>query len=204
MKLSKAFWILVAILAVSIGLYPIIYLTTDMKSNGLLASKNQELLATSIYNIGFYTHIFLGGFALLIGWMQFSKKQRQRKIKLHRTIGKAYIISVLLGGIAGLYIAFYATGGIGTKLGFGILALLWLATTIMAYKAIRNKKIIEHQKWMIRSYALCFAAVTLRLWMPILPAVFNLDFSEAYPIISWLCWVPNLIFAEILITRIKN
>ena len=98
------------------------------------------------------------------------------------------MISVLFSGIAGLYITFYASGGIETKLGFGFLALLWLITTIMAYITIKKKKIIKHQKWMIRSYALCFAAVTLRLWMPILPAVFNLDFSEAYPIISWLCW----------------
>lgn len=82
--------------------------------------------------------------------------------------------------------------------------MLWLFTTIMAYTTIRKKKNKEHQKWMIRSYALCFAAVTLRLWMPILPAVFNLDFNEAYPIISWLCWVPNIIFAEFLIKRIKR
>ena len=204
MKLNRISWIIAAILAVAIGIYPIIYLIIDMESNGLLASKGQELLSTTIYNLGFYIHISLGGLALLIGWTQFSKKWRAKYLKRHRNIGKIYIISVLLSGLAGLYIAFYATGGFGTKLGFSLLALLWLITTIVAFITIKNKNIIAHEKWMIRSYALCFAAVTLRLWMPILPALFDLDFSESYAIISWLCWVPNLIFAEILITRIKS
>ena len=202
MNIKKPTWVLFIVLAISIGIYPFIYLIVDMKSNGLLGSKSQELLSTTIYNIGFYTHIILGGVALLIGWSQFSKKWRQKHIKLHRTIGKTYIIAVLLSGVAGLYIAFYATGGLETKLGFGLLAVLWLITTVLAYTSIKKKDIISHQKWMIRSYALCFAAVTLRLWMPILPAIFNLKFSESYAIISWLCWVPNLIFAEILIRRI--
>jgi len=202
MNIKKPTWVLFIVLAISIGIYPFIYLIVDMKSNGLLGSKSQELLSTTIYNIGFYTHIILGGVALLIGWSQFSKKWRLKHIKLHRTIGETYIIAVLLSGLAGLYIAFYATGALETKLGFGLLAVLWLITTVLAYTSIKNKDIIAHQKWMIRSYALCFAAVTLRLWMPILPAIFNLKFSESYAIISWLCWVPNLIFAEILIRRI--
>jgi uncharacterized membrane protein len=204
MKLNKIFWVLLIIFAIAIGFYPFTYLIIDMKSNGLLASKSQELLSSSIYNIGFYVHILLGGVALLIGWSQFSKKWRKKNIKLHRTVGNIYIIVVLLSGIAGLYIAFYATGGIGTKLGFGFLAIFWLITTIMAFISIKNKEIIKHQKWMIRSYALCFAAVTLRLWMPILPAIFNLEFSESYAIISWLCWIPNLVVAEILISKIKS
>ena len=204
MNIKKPTWILFVVMAIAIGMYPLTYLIVDMKSNGLLGSKSQELLSTAIYNVGFYTHIFLGALALLIGWSQFSKKWRLKNIKLHRTIGKIYVVAALLSGLAGLYIAFYATGGIETKLGFGILAVLWLTTTTVAFISIKNKKIIAHQKWMIRSYALCFAAVTLRLWMPILPAVFNLKFIESYSIISWLCWVPNLIFAEILIRRMAK
>jgi len=204
MKLNRISWVIAAILAIAIGIYPIIYLLIDMETNGLLSSKGQELLSSTTYNLGFFTHISLGGLALLVGWTQFSKKWRTKQLKAHRNLGKTYIISVLLSGLAGLYIAFHASGGLGTKLGFGLLAILWLITTIAAFISIKNKSIIAHQKWMIRSYALCFAAVTLRLWMPILPTIFDLDFSESYAIISWLCWVPNLIFAEILVARVKS
>jgi hypothetical protein len=50
---------------------------------------------------------------------------------------------------------------------------------------------------MTRSYALIFAAVTLRIYLPILSPA--LGEHTAYLIISWACWVPNLVFAEWLI-----
>ncbi|MFK2820825.1 DUF2306 domain-containing protein [Flavobacteriaceae sp. LMIT009] len=203
MKANRVFWIIFIGLALAIGLYPIIYLIVDMKSNGLLESKGQELLGSTLYNIGFYMHIYFGGLALLTGWSQFSKKWRNKYLKTHRTLGKIYVVSVLLSGISGFYIALYANGGLTAKLGFGILAILWLLSTVKAYLTIRNKKVTEHQKWMIRSYALCFAAVTLRIWLPLLPMILQIDFDSAYIIISWLCWVPNLIFAEFLIRRLN-
>ncbi|MEQ8879328.1 MAG: DUF2306 domain-containing protein, partial [Cyclobacteriaceae bacterium] len=62
------------------------------------------------------------------------------------------------------------------------------------------KKIEEHQRWMLRSYALTFAAVTLRLWLPALTGL-GIAFIVAYKIISWLSWVPNLLVVEWLINR---
>ena len=79
MKINKVTWILFIVLAIGIGLYPFMYLFFDMKSNGLLGNKSDDLLASNLYNIGFYTHIFLGAVALLLGWMQFSKKRRLKK-----------------------------------------------------------------------------------------------------------------------------
>lgn len=201
MILKRIPWLIIAVMAIAIGLYPIIYLLVDMKSNGLLGSKSPELLASIIYNLAFYTHIIFGGIALLVGWAQFSKKWRFKYLKTHRNLGKVYILSVLLSGLAGLYIAFHANGGLVSKFGFGMLAFLWLLTTSMAYTSVRKKRIVTHKKWMVRSYALCFAAVTLRLLLPSLPAILQIGFDEAYVIISWLCWVPNLIVAEVLIRR---
>lgn len=202
MKLNKIVWIFSAVLAISIGLYPLMYLFIDMTSNGLLSSKGDSLLSSSVYIFGFYSHIFLGGLALLIGWVQFSKKWRTKRIELHRFIGKIYLLAVLASGLSGLYISFYATGGVYTKLGFALLAIAWLFTSTKAYTSIKNKKVTQHQKWMIRSYALTFAAVTLRIYLPLLQQF--LDFSEAYAIIAWLCWIPNLFIAEIIITKVKQ
>ena len=52
---------------------------------------------------------------------------------------------------------------------------------------------------MTRSYALTFAAVTLRLWLPELAAIF--PFEAAYQTVSWLAWVPNLLIVEWRIRR---
>lgn len=184
-----------------IGIYPLLYFVVDMSNQGLLGRKPPELFQNYLWHFLFYTHIALGGIALLTGWSQFSLKLRQNRMNLHRNLGKIYVISVLLSGIAGLYIALFATGGIVSILGFASLAVLWLFTTFNAYTSIQKKKIVFHQQWMIRSYALTFAAVTLRIWLPLFTEGLGMGFIEAYVIIAWLCWVPNLLLAEWWIRR---
>lgn len=199
---TKALWFLLACSALIIGFYPSIYFLIDEKF-GLLNSKSDALLSTSIWRIGFYTHIILGGIALSIGWAQFSKKIRNRNPKLHRAIGKVYVVAVLLSGTAGIGIGFYATGGLIPALGFISLGLLWLYTTIMAYIHIKKGRILSHQKCMMYSYAACFAAVTLRIWLPLLIFTFG-SFTIAYPIVAWLSWVPNLVVAYFLTKRLGH
>ncbi len=176
-----------------------IYFLMDEKF-GLLNSKSNELLADIFWKTGFYTHIILGGLALFIGWTQFSLKLRNRNLRLHRQIGKVYVIAVLLSSMAGIGIAFFATGGFISAAGFISLGIVWFYTTLMAYVHIRKKQIKLHQNMMIYSYAACFAAVTLRLWLPVLVIIFG-DFITAYLIVAWLCWVPNMIVAYLIVRR---
>lgn len=196
----KIAWILVVVFAILIGLYPGIYFFIDRKF-GLLSSKSEELLNNTFWNIGFYTHILLGGLALLIGWMQFSSSFRNKNLLLHRRIGMVYFIAAVLSSVAGIYIGFFATGGLPAALGFISLGVLWLTTTVMAYTSIRKGLVTKHQKMMIYSYAACFAAVTLRIWLPLLAMAFG-NFVTAYVIVAWLCWVPNLVVANLIARRI--
>jgi len=202
MIVRKFGWFIFAFFSLGIGLYPLLYFLVDMTSNGLLASKSSEVMESSIWNWSFYQHISFGGVSLFIGWIQFSKKIRGKYLNFHRTLGKIYVITALLSGMAGLYIAFFATGGLVAVFGFGFMAIFWLTTTSMAYISIRKREINQHRNWMIRSYALCWAAVTLRLWLPTFQFGFGMDFIPAYLIISWLCWMPNLMVAELII-RLK-
>jgi hypothetical protein len=196
-------WSLFIFFAIFVGLYPFSYLIFDM-SQGLISSKAPALRESVLWQAGFYTHILLGAIALLTGWSQFSKRIRNKNLTVHRTLGKIYLISVILSGSAGLYIAYYATGGIIAVLGFGGLAIAWLFTTSKAYVNIRNKNIDQHQYWMVRSYALCFAAVTLRIWLPLFQFALGMEFIEAYKIIAWLCWVPNVVVAELIVRSLKG
>lgn len=197
-QLKKPLWLIMAALAIFIGIYPVLYFTAGRF--GILQSKSDELLSNPIWYGAFYLHIILGGLALLIGWIQFSSKIRNKNINLHRSIGKMYVIAVLVSAIAGFYIAFFAMGGIISSLGFSCLSLVWFYTTLVAYTSIRKGQLIKHQNMMIYSYATCFAAVTLRLWLPALTAFFD-DFKTAYLIVAWLCWIPNLAVAYLLTRR---
>lgn len=199
-------WLFFVFLTVSVGCYPLAYLLTDLTEVGLLATKPDALLNSYLWTSAFYLHIGLGGVSLLTGWSQFSRKWRAQKPQLHRLLGKVYVTAVIISGISALYIAWFATGGAVAQVGFSMLGILWLLTTSQAFYHIRGKRISEHRKWMIRSYALTFAAVTLRLWMPILIGMAGMEFFLAYRIIAWLCWVPNLLVAEwiILKTSVSN
>ncbi len=115
-------------LAVGVGLYPFAYFLVD-RHFGLLSSKTEALLADLAWNVAFYAHIGPGGVALLIGWMQFHRGLRANRPEWHRRVGWAYATLVLVSGLAGLYLALYATGGWVSGLGFGCLAAFWLFTT---------------------------------------------------------------------------
>lgn len=198
----KGLWIIFAVLAILIGFYPGIYFLVDRKF-GLLNSKSEELLANPLWNTAFYIHIIFGGLALLVGWTQFSAIIRNNKLALHRTLGKVYVTCVCLSSVAAIYISFFATGGLVPAMGFFSLGVVWLSTTLMAYVSIRNLQIVKHQKMMTYSYAACFAAVTLRIWLPLLISITG-NFITAYSIVAWLCWVPNILVAFFLTQRLTT
>ena len=193
---KKWSWFLIVALAIIVGIYPLIYFFIDRKF-GLLGTKSNELLTNTFWNIGFYTHILSAGVSLLLGWTQFSIKRRLQNVALHRNRGKIYVASSLLSSITGVYIGFFATGGLVSSLGFICLGAVWFYTTLMAYINIRNNKIDEHRKMMIFSYAACLAGVTLRIWLPILTFLIG-DSAMAYKVDAWMCWIPNIIVAYII------
>jgi uncharacterized membrane protein len=195
---KQAGYFLLGALAIGVGIYPFQFANMSI-DEGILSGKPAYLLQSWGYLISFYLHIFSGGIALLAGFSQFLPKLRYRRPGLHRGLGKCYVLAVLFSGLAGLYIAMFAYGGLVSALGFGTLALAWLYSTIRAYSAIRGKNILTHRQWMTRSYALCFAAVTLRIYLPLSTALMGFEFLIAYQIISWLCWIPNLLVAELII-----
>jgi uncharacterized membrane protein len=140
-------------------------------------------------------HIIGGAVALFAGAFQVNASLRARWLDLHRWLGRLYVLAVGVGGTGGFVMATRSDGGLVTHVGFGLLAILWLATTAVSYKAIRRGDSVSHRRWMLRSYSLTFAAVTLRIYLPI-AATARLPFIDAYQAISWACWVPNLLVVE--------
>lgn len=156
---------------------------------------------TGLMALAVALHLGGGGIALGVGAFQLDAALRSRQIRLHRIVGQAYVISVLVGGLSGLRLALASQGGLVGHVGFGLLACIWLFTTVRGFLLIRAGHDIDHRAWMIRSYSLTFAAVTLRIYLPLSLAA-GVPFDTAYPAIAWLCWVPNIIVAERLIVRV--
>lgn len=142
-----------------------------------------------------YFHIATAIPPLLLGVVAFSSKIRSFYPHVHRWVGTAYCALILWSSFAGIALATANTRGIIAQMGFGLLGFMWFITTLMAYIAARNKQFFFHRRWMIRSYALTLAVVSVRpmFWWP--PSFIPPE--TWYLIITWLCWVPNLLIGEI-------
>jgi len=82
---------------------------------------------------------------------------------VHRASGWVYTAAVMIGGVSGLSLAVNAQGGLPSRSAFVLLAIAWLLTTALGIRHAVAGDIARHRRWMCRSVALTFAAVTLRL-----------------------------------------
>jgi len=173
---------------------------------GVAAYAGTALIATPLRNpfvrdifanlpIAISLHLAGGIVALVLGAFQVNSRLRSRFLSIHRWSGRVYVFAAVVGGVAGFTLALHSFGGLVTHFGFGLMAICWVVATLNAYRHIRRGDLIAHRAWMLRSYALTLAAVTLRIYLP-LSQIAEIEFEAAYQVISWLCWVPNLLVVE--------
>lgn len=197
-------WILFFLLATGVALYAYYYFAQfsssppDAAATGIPAQIRDRPL-------WFFMHVGGGATALLLSPWQFVGGIRNRWPVIHRYVGRLYVAAVFAGGLAGLVLALNSDAGLIAQSGFGLLAILWLTVTLAAFVQGWRRKISFHRNLMIRSAALTFAAVTLRLYLPLTFIFFEpnygIGFDITYPAIAWLCWAPNLIIAEWIVRR---
>ncbi|TYC19749.1 DUF2306 domain-containing protein, partial [Micromonospora sp. MP36] len=127
----------------------------------------------------------------------------------HRWIGRAYFFAgVFPAGIAVLGVAPLSSTGFVSQVGNTMLAVLWLATSIAGYRMARQRRFVEHRRWMIRSFALTTSIVLNRAWLILfvillLPHVDTTYGGDQDAMIraaagasAWMSWVVNLLVAE--------
>lgn len=187
--------ILISLIGILIFHKSLEYYNPDF-SRGYLSDK--QLVFDGIFKFGLYAHIVSVLPALLIGSLLIFFRLERNNRKLHKLLGKIYVILVLfLASPGGLVLAFYAIGGFWGKLSFVLLSLLWFLFTFLAYQSAHNSKIQQHKNWMQKSYLLCISAVSLRILLFIFHHVFHLYRTETYVICAWLSWLPFLVGHEI-------
>lgn len=165
----------------------------------------QQYLDIPWWRAAFWVHVFTSMLALVAGFTQFSPALLRRRPELHRWMGKAYVLNVcFITGPASLVMAFYANGGVSSRLAFVTLAVGWLLTTALGWRAAMQRRWRVHQEWMMRSYALTLSAITLRAWKYVLVILFDPRPMDVYRLVAWLGFVPNALLAEWLIHRLHK
>jgi hypothetical protein len=141
----------------------------------------------------FVPHAFFGAIALLSGPPQFSARLRKKHLKFHRILGRVYVVSVLIAAPLAILLS---TGG-GVIVGTWVQAGSWIACTFLAFVTVRNRHIAVHRQWMIRSYAMTFSFVSLRVldFWPWFVNLSDADETLAIVVATFLSWiVPDIAF----------
>ena len=171
-------------------------------NTAFLQIKQTEVNGIKPYLFIFYIHVYTAIFSLLAGFTQFNNNLLKNKPFIHKTIGKLYVFTVLfLASPSGFFIGLFANGGFYSKVSFVTLSLLWFYFTLKGFLMIKFKQINRHKKFMLRSFALAFSAITLRLWKVILVYLFHPSPMDTYQIIAWLGWIPNILLVEYYIYK---
>ena len=161
-------------------------------------SSEQHIASLMFGNQIFSNHMLLGHIAtacpcIIVGPVLFLPRFRKKHMKWHRVLGFIYIFTIIPSAILGFVLALHSAYGVWAKAGFGLLAITWFTTTVIGYVRVRQKQIFSHRRWMIRSYAVSIAVLTVR-FLVIPPEGWTR--LEWFPFMTWLCWVPNLLAAE--------
>jgi uncharacterized membrane protein len=111
-------------------------------------------------------HGIAGACALLLGPMQFSGRLRCRFRKLHRVLGRIYVVGVLIAAPLGVYIQYFEER-LGETRSFTVAAIvdaaLLMGTTGVALGFILKGKVQQHRQWMTRSFAVALVFLEARV-----------------------------------------
>jgi uncharacterized membrane protein len=146
-------------------------------------------------------HIVLAIIALIAGPLGLSKRIRTKRPALHRWNGRIYVLSIVLNIIPGYYVSFYANGGFWSVIGFLVLNTLWFLTTVNGYRFIRKGQVRQHRDWVLRSFFLTFANLTIYFVVTIFHKGVGLQYGLSYTFAVWLAVTLNLLLAELVIRK---
>lgn len=137
----------------------------------------------SFYALGFAVAVVLAPF--------------QFKRNLPQWLAKTYLLAgVLLGGIGAINLwPYFLLVSPIVFLGCVLHTVLWLGTAYVFWRNLVNGDALLRQHALLFNSALSYACITMAVWA-VWVLVLNAKFEHAFPILAWLSWVPNLLWAE--------
>ncbi|HEY5900430.1 MAG TPA: DUF2306 domain-containing protein [Burkholderiales bacterium] len=139
-----------------------------MKNRGFF-DPSSEMAKHYAPGLGFlYVHGFFGILALALGVFQLSNRLRARYLKVHRALGYVYVASVFVAAPFAIPLAM-KINSLSLVAASVVQSFGWMATTAIALYCVRNGNIVQHRRWMIRSYFFAMVFTAARLVVPIPP-----------------------------------
>jgi uncharacterized membrane protein len=155
----------------------------------------------STHRVATYVHVLLTPIALILGPLQLWSDLRTRRPELHRLLGRLYVVAVLVGVPAGVYLGLYEGEGVVATMGFLGMGLTTVTCTALAWHAARSSDFTSHRAFMVRSYTVLFSGnvlvrLSVLLLLPRL-APMPAGFHDPYVICVYLTWSLGLLGADV-------
>ncbi len=141
------------------------------------------------------THMALGTVAMLTVCLQVWPWLRRRHPVLHRVSGRIYVVACVITGICGLIIVPFAP--VVGQVGVTMVTILWVVFTLIAFRAVRRRRYVQHRRFMLYSFALVMNNVWgLAIVNVALALGFTGDFAYLMEASRWVGWVVNLMAVQ--------
>ena len=145
-------------------------------------------------------HGLAGACAILLGPLQFSERLRRRYRKLHRVLGRIYVVGVFVAAPLGVYIQYFEER-LGDSRSFTVAAVvdavLLMGTTAVALAFIWKGKVQQHRQWMTRSFGVALVFLEVRVVGGI-TGWENLG-NRADETIVWACLAFSILSADLVL-----
>jgi len=114
-------------------------------------------------------HALCGILAMTVPALQFSNRLRARYLKWHRALGYVYVTSVSIAAPFAILVSVKISRTFTMVAANCIQSFCWLATTAIALYCIRKGNVIQHRRWMIRSYPFAMVFTLTRMVQVFVP-----------------------------------
>ena len=143
-------------------------------------------------------HGIFGATVLLLAPLQFSDRLRRRFTRLHRIVGRIYVLGALGLAPLGAYIQYYQER-MGFPRSFSILgvadAFMLIVTTVIAFLFAYRRKIALHRQWVTRSYCVALVFIAGRFVLGV--TGWEQSSIEIAQAVIWTCLAFSILFADI-------
>ena len=164
---------------------------------------HENRLGPSLFNkqLWYFSHALFALPVVFGAQLQFLPRLRQSAPRVHRWIGRTYVI----GSSGAAILAIYLGSTIeyeGSRLSIVLTGLLWLFFTLVAWQAAVARNFAAHRAFMIRSYTLALVLVWLRVIYDFQDYLFfyvqDAEMRDATR--EWASWVIPLLVVEFWIS----
>ena len=202
-------------IASTLGWFAIVLSVLIMLASGVirLAHMSQDSTTSDAFDVRYVQHPWVSLFHIVPGVLfltlaplQFVARIRQRRISIHRGMGRVLATCAAISGVLALVVNFLfpAFGGISTQTAVVFLSVLFSFSLSMAMRHILRKEVRQHREWMIRTFALAMSVATQRVLLILLRSLMGLSTEEVFGASFWLGIGVNLVVAEVWINHTRR